>query len=717
MFEKGDSRYQLLEKLGQGGMGVVYKALDRRLHRTVAIKMLPPELALDEARKKRFMMEAQAASALSHPNICTIHDIDEIDDSIFIVMEYISGNTLREKILQKQLNLDQSLRIAIAVGDALDKVHRLNIIHRDIKPANIMLSEESQPKIVDFGLANAEKRVDPLLSNMTTLESSLTKSGAVAGTISYMSPEQIRAEELDVRSDIFSFGILLYEMLAGQSPFSGTSPIEIASSILRGEPRSLSEINPSVPTALTTITKKALTKERESRYQSMKDLVKDLQDLEKKSVKQEKVYPQVAVLYFENMSKATEDEYLRDGMTEDIIAELWKIKDLKVFPRSAVAAYRDKSTAAIQIGKEMNATHVLEGSVRRSGNRLRITPGLVEIATGHTLWTARLDREMKDIFEVQDEIASSIAQALRITLSAQEESAIAIKPTENAEAYDYYLRARGYLRRRTKSDLGFALEMFEHAIRLDPKFAHAYAGVGLVSGILYYWHGGEQEWVDRGLQACERALTLVPELPEALATRATIYYGTRRYEESIRDARRAIELQPNNGIAFFALGLSLFSSDRFQEAAALAERACQASGDEYTVYLPYYNALERCGDTERADALRRLEIQELEHQLESVPEDVRARVLLSQHYIHFGKRDEGIQHLEKAISLQPDDRMVLYNAACVYSILGEKEKSLKILIDVVGKGFQNLDWVARDPDLNILHGDPRFEALIKKDTN
>lgn len=553
-----------------------------------------------------------------------------------------------------------------------------------------------------------------MLSTMTSMDSALTEAGRVVGTVPYMSPEQIRAEELDVRSDIFSFGVLLYEMATGKLPFRGETSMAVASSILKDEAPSLSKANPSVPPGLSQITEKALAKDRSARYQSVKELVEDLRKLSKPQNKPEKILPQVAVLYFENTSKATDDEYLRDGMTEDIITELWKIKDLKVFSRSAVLAYRGKSTSAIQIGKEMNATHVLEGSVRRSGNRLRITPGLVEIATGYTLWTTRLDREMKDIFEIQDEIACSIAQALRITLSPQEENAIAVKPTENTEAYDYYLRGRGYMRRRTRSDLGFAVQMFEHATQLDPKFALAFAGIGQVCGILYYWHGGERQWVETGLVACEKALALVPDLPEALAARATIYFGTSRYEDSIRDAKLAIEQQPDCGAAFFALGTSLFATDRFQEAAALADQACRTSGDEYSVCLPFYCALNKCGDFEREDELRRLEIQALERQLESVPEDVRARILLSQHYVHFGKMQEGLQQLEKAVSLRPDDRMVLYNAACTYATLGMKEEALKRLIEVVGKGFENLDWVARDPDLQVLHGDPQFEALMKK---
>lgn len=710
------SRYKLLEKLGEGGMGVVYKALDTRLGRTVAIKMLPPEFISDEERKERLTREARAASALSHPNICTIHDIDEVDGSLFIVMEYVRGKTLAEAIATHSLDIHRTLKIAIAVADALEKVHRLNIVHRDIKPSNILLTEEEQPKILDFGLAHPatlERDSDPLGdSHASTLEVDFHESGRISGTPAYMSPEQIRAEELDVRSDIFSFGVMLYEMLAGKPPFHGKTLLEVVSSILKEAPQPLAKSSTGVPSSLVRITEKALAKDRDARYQSMKELLADLQKVRSQE-KEESELPKVAVQYFENLSGEKEDEYFRDGMTEDIITELWKIKNLKVFPRSAVMAYRNRSLTAVQIGQELQASHVLEGSIRRAGSHLRISTELVAIDSGHAVWASRFDRELKDIFAVQDEIACSIAQALRITLSPQEEVAIASKPTENTQAYDYYLRGRSYARRASRPDLEIALQMYEYAIALDPNFTLGYAGIGYIHGLLYFAYGGKPSWIDIGLEACERALSIEPDQPDALAARAVIFVSCGRYEESIRDAQRAVGIKPDCQGGYWALGGALFASDRWADAAAIADRAVETSGDDQRVYVPFVMSLERLGDAAGAMALRRRHTHALEQQLELVPDDVLSRILLANQYARFGREADAVRELDKALALRPQDSMILYNAACTYGLLRMKTEALALLKQTRDRGFHNMDWVARDPDLVFLHGDPQFESLIK----
>jgi serine/threonine protein kinase len=703
------SRYKILEKLGEGGMGVVYKALDTRLGRTVAIKMLPAEFAVDEKRKKRLMREAQAASALNHPYICTIHDIDESEGSMFVVMEYLRGKTLREEIAESPLNVDRALELAAEIGEALDKLHQLKIIHRDIKPSNIMITEDNHIKILDFGLASVQETLNPEMgSQVATIDRSFSEAGQIAGTLRYMSPEQIRAEDVDVRSDVFSFGIVLYEMLSGKSPFRGTTILELASAILKEEPEPLTRINPAVPPALETITKKALGKNREARYQSIKEL---LEDLKKKTP--EETEKSVAVLYFENLSGAKEDEYFRDGMTEDIITELWKINDLKVFPRSAVIPYRDKQMQAVRIGQDLHATHILEGSVRRAGMRIRISAQLVETATGHALWASRMDREMKDIFEVQDEIASSIAQALRITLSPQEVKEIAVKPTVNTEAYDYYLRGRSFTQRRTRPDLEFALEMYEHAITLDPDFALAYAGIAHACGLFYYWHGGDPQFIDRGLAACERALALKPNLPEALAARAMIHVGLKKYEEAIHDAQLALQANPDIRGGYWALGCCYFFKDRFEECAALVDVVVEHSGDDDNAFIPYILSLERLGRLEASLELRRKHVRVLEHQLELIPDDVRCIILLANNYAKLGKEEEAHGQLQKALALRPKDVVILYNAACTFALLNRKQETMELLKEVKKQGLDNIDWMSRDPDLAILHGDPEFECLFK----
>jgi serine/threonine protein kinase len=704
------SRYKIVEKLGEGGMGVVYKALDTRLQRTVAIKMLPAEFAVDEKRKKRLMREAQAASALNHPNICTIHDIDEWDGSMFVVMEYLQGKTLSEEMKTSPLSIERALKIAGEIGEALDRVHQLKIIHRDIKPSNIMITDDGNIKILDFGLASIEQAMPQEGGSLlATIEQSIPEGGQIAGTIRYMSPEQIRAEDVDVRTDVFSFGVVLYEMLAGRSPFHGSTLLDFASAVLKEDPESLRGINPAVPPAIERIIKRALGKNREARYQSIREL---LQDLNQASEQKE---TSVAVMYFENLSSAKEDEYFRDGMTEDIITELWKINDLKVFPRSAVIGYRDKQVQAVHIGRDLNATHILEGSVRRAGVRIRISAQLVETATGHAIWASRMDREMKDIFEVQDEIASSIAQALRITLSPQEEKAIALKPTVNTEAYDYYLRGRSFALRRTRPDLEIALEMYEHAIALDPNFAEAFAGIAHACGLFYYWHGGDPQLVERGMAACDRALALKPNLPEALAARAMIYVGLRKYDEAIRDAQMAVAAKPDVRGGYWALGSAFFASDRIQECVALADVAVEHSGDDDNVFIPLILSLERAGRPNDALILRNKHIRMMHRQLELTPDDVRSRILLANSYAKLGKQEDAITHLEKALALRPKDAVILYNAACTYALLGRKLQTLELLKQVKKQRLPNLDWMARDPDLDFLHGDPEFERLFKRE--
>jgi TolB-like protein/Flp pilus assembly protein TadD len=421
----------------------------------------------------------------------------------------------------------------------------------------------------------------------------------------------------------------------------------------------------------------------------------------------------VAVLYFENLSRSAEDEYFRDGMTEDIITELSKVKDLRVFPRAAVLAYRDQPSTGPQVGQQLNANYVLGGSLRRAGNRLRITAQLVETRSGHSVWAERYDRELNDVFAVQDEIARSITQALRITLSPQEERALASKPTGNLQAYDYYLRARSFVRRQTRSDLEFAMQMFEHAILLDPSFALSHAGIGDACGAVVEFHDKGQRWMEKGLKACERALALEPNLPEALVARGRLYYAQKDYDKCIVDVRKAIEIRADCPGAYGILARAYFESDRWPEAAALVDAAIQANGDDYNMYIPFVNVLEALGQREAAIQLRKREIQVLEKQLEVVPEDVRARILLAADYASFGMQAEAVRELQKALALRPYDSNVLYNAACTYGVLMMKEEAVSMLERAKAAGYSNFDWVARDPDLNCLHGMPEFEVLIK----
>jgi len=417
----------------------------------------------------------------------------------------------------------------------------------------------------------------------------------------------------------------------------------------------------------------------------------------------------VAVLYFENLSGAKEDEYFRDGMTEDVITELANIREIRVFPRPSVLGYRDKPVAPAQVGNELNAAYVLGGSLRRAGNRLRVNANLVETATGLTIWAKRYDSEMQDVFEVQDEIARSIAEALRVTLSPQERRAIAAKPTENREAYDCYLRGRNYARRE---NLEFAMQMFEKAITLDPNFALAHAGLGDICGLIYQIHDHQPRWIEKGLEACDRALSIDSNLAEALSARARIFYAEQKYDEAIRYAKLAIGRKADCEGAYTVLARTYFSADRLEEGAALLDAALAASGDDYNVYVPFLNILGKLERTADRKTLQARLLKVLEQQLELVPEDVRARILLAVNYALVARRTDAVRELEKAVTMRFNDPNVLYNAACAYGIMSMKREALEMLKKAKAAGYANLEWAKRDPDLLCVQDEPEFQQLF-----
>ena len=725
------SHYRVTSKLGSGGMGVVYEAEDTKLGRHVALKFLPPEMATDAASLERFQREARAASALNHPGICTVYEIDQHEGQHFIAMELLEGETLADRIRKGPFDVGPLLDLGIQIADALESAHAKGIVHRDLKPANVFVTTRGQAKVLDFGLAKIE-RARPAGGEHSEAPTAvqpneLTSAGSTMGTVSYMSPEQARGQVTDARTDIFSLGTVLYQAATGTLPFQGETSAVVFEAILNREPASITLANPALPAELNRILGKALEKDRGLRYQTATDLKTDLLRLKRDSdsggrraaelsdsrpgAPAKAAEKSIAVLYFENLSGVKEDEYLRDGVTEDIITELSKIKGLKILSRPTVLPYRDKSVTAAQVGQQLKAGFVLAGSIRRAGNRLRITAQLVDAQNDSLLWSERYDREMADVFEVQDEIARKIAAALRVQLSPQEQAALAAKPTDNLQAYDLYLRGKSYARRLTRQDLEFALQMFENAVALDPRFALAHAAIALACAQFNQHFDRAPAWIERGKAASQQASALGSGSPEVQVAEAWILYAEGKYDEAVRRVREAIARKGDAEGAYYLLGRALFADGKYQEVVDLAEAAIATSGEDYNIYVPIINALGALGKKEahRNSVLQRIQV--LEAHLKKVPEDARGRTLLATDYANLDRAEDAMREAQLAMALRANDAMVMYNVACVFGQLGRKPEALDALRKAREAGWKDATWARRDPDLAILHGDPEFDQL------
>ncbi len=558
--------------------------------------------------------------------------------------------------------------------------------------------------ILDFGLAWPAAVLGPHSPTESTSD-----IGSVSGTLFYMSPEQLRGEPVNERGDIYSIGVVLYEMGTGYVPFRSTVASRLIDAILHAAPLPPGRLRPGFSTQLEQIILKCLEKEPPDRYQSALELLTDLRRASRGSVREKSV----AVLYLENLSGRKEDEYFRDGITEDITTELSKIKELRVFSRSAVLVFRDKPVTPAQVSRELNALYLLEGSLRRDAERLRITAKLVETRTGHCVWAEKYDRTLQDVFTIQDEIATHIAHQLQVALTENEKKAIAKVPTSDVRAYDFYLRGRQFFHQFRRKGFDFAREMFSKAIELDPNYARAYAGIADCSAFLYFYWDSSQTNLDQADQSSRKALEIDPELAEAHASRGLTASMKKEYAEAEREFRTAMRLGPRLFEPYYYFARNCYAQGRLEDAVVWFEQASKVSPEDYQAPMLLASALNGLGLQPEALAAYRKGLAAAEKHLELHPGDSRALYFGANALSQLKERARSMEWAERALVLEGEEPQVLYNVACVYALLGEADRAVECLEKSITHGWGQREWMEHDPDLAVLHDHPRFRALMQ----
>ncbi len=754
MIDRIISHYRIVEKLGEGGMGVVYKAQDTRLGRCVALKFLPDPLLKNPQSIERFRREACAVSALNHPNICTLFDIGEEQGQPFIVMELLEGQTLASHIGGIPLKNDKLGGLAIQVASALAAAHEKGIIHRDIKPANVFVTNTGQVKLLDFGLAKLVQQATFGSGDAPgdQVEGPLTAPGVGVGTPYYMSPEQLLDKELDARSDIFSVGVLLYEMATGKLPFKGNDLRGVFHAILNGSPTPPRLANPEIPEQLDLIIRRALEKERELRYQSATELVADLERLGKGENlhragapdRSHGTQPSIAVLPFVNMSPDPENEYFGDGLAEELINALVQLRGLRVAARTSAFSFKGVQQSISDIGRQLHVNTILEGSVRKVGKRLRVTAQLINTADGYHLWSERYDREMEDIFDLQDEITRAIGEKLRIKLEARPGNALVKRHTENVEAYNLYLKGRYQLNQRTEESLVKAIECFEQAVSEDAGYALPHAGLAEAYILLnvdcprLFCERNPAELVSKAREAARRAIELGGSSAEAHVALALVYFrldwdwkeaekeflraieldeefatGRHQYamflsslgrlDEALVQIRRAHELDPLSPIIGTAVGRILHFCCRFDEAVEqcqhIVELNPQFPGAYFDLGLAY---IEKGMHSEALSAFKRMAV---------LTGDKKGGLMLLA-WGRMGEEKKVFELLEELSKRSTTQFVPPLSLAFLNLVLGNLDQAMELLEEGYAVRDSNLLYLQCEPVFDPLREDPRFQDLL-----